>query len=188
MKFDNKTMKVLGVIKGRAKSLSTVKSRSLLDLDQLENILKNLENESYVTSISGKGFFGKPNPSFTITSIGSKLIDEYVLELQNKWKEIIQIAATGDREKLESHISQNPDLIKTMLFFGIVNLPTLSRLNMGYLIETKSVCFTCKKELGKFSQKFAIKDCNKFNFKIPHGMKMNDKLCSDCFDNMKSIE
>lgn len=186
MSFDEKTMRVLGVIKGGAKSLGSVKNRSLIDLQSLEDVLRILENENCVTSVTGKGFFGQPKQSFSITSIGLKRLDEYIMYLNQKWKEIIKIASTGEREKLESFISQNPSLLRTMLFFGVVNLPTLSRLNMVYLIDSKPICFLCKKELGRFSQKFAIKDCSKFNFQIPKGMQNSDNLCSECFDNLKS--
>lgn len=186
MKFDEKYIKVLGVIKGGAKSFGTIKSRSMVEAADLEKILQLLEIEHLITSKNSKGFFGQPTISASITDSGSKMVDDYVNELKEKWKEVITLAADGDRKKLDEYLNNKPNLAKEMLFFGVINLPALSRLNLRFLLEGKHLCYNCKRELKKYSQKFTVKHCKKFNFQIPKGMTENDDLCADCFDKLKS--
>ena len=75
-------------------------------------------------------------------------------------------------------------LVNVMVFFGVTDLPTLSRLNLRFLLEGKHLCYKCKKELGRFSQKFSVSDVRKFNFKLPRGMTTRDDLCADCFNKL----
>ena len=81
-------------------------------------------------------------------------------------------------------MKQNSLLVNMMLFFKIVNLPALSRLNLRFLIEGKHLCYECKKELGRFALKFSVSDCRKRGLKMPKGLTTHDDLCADCFDGL----
>lgn len=75
-----------------------------------------------------------------------------------------------------------------MIFFGIIDLATLSRLNLRHLISANTPCFICKKELDlKFMQKFTVKEIIKCQFTVPYSMTESDHLCADCFDKWKII-
>lgn len=184
MNFDEMNMKVLGVINGGANSFSAIKNRSSIDSNELENILTILENEKLISKVIAKGFFGQPKTSILISQTGKDRVSEYEQYLQEEWKVIIKLLSEGEREKLDQYMMKDPNIVKTMLFFGIISLPTLNRLNLQFLLKGENMCYICKKDLGKFSQKFSVDDCKKFNFKIPKGMTMRDEVCANCFDNL----
>ena len=75
-------------------------------------------------------------------------------------------------------------LVNMMIFLGVTDLATLSRLNLRFLLEGKHLCYKCKKEVGRFSQKFSASSVRKFNFRLPKGMTTRDDLCSDCFNGL----
>ena len=185
MKYDHKDMTVLGVIKGGAKTFGSIKARSGLKTEQLEQILSILDKSELIQTGEAKGLFGQPKPLMTVTEKGTQQVEEYISELNKKWKEPVALAVQGEREKLDEIIKENPFLVNMMLFYQVIDLHTLSRLNLRFLLEGKRLCYKCKRELGRFSQKFSVKDVRKFEFKLPRGMTTHDDLCADCFDNLK---
>ena len=94
------------------------------------------------------------------------------------------MAIAGERDELDQMIIDSPQLVNMMVFFGVTELATLSRLNLRFLLEGKHLCYKCKKELKRFMQKFSVSDVRKFNFKLPRGMTTRDDLCADCFDKL----
>ena len=111
-------------------------------------------------------------------------IRDSVDSLEKKWREMLDLAMAGERDALDQIIRDQPYLVNMMVFFGVTDLATLSRLNLRFLLEGKHLCYKCKKELGKFAQKFSVSDVRKFNFKMPRGMTTRDDLCNDCFDKL----
>ena len=99
---------------------------------------------------------------------------------------MIDLAIAGERETLDKIIRDEPLLVNMMVFYGVVDMATLSRLNLRFLLEGRHLCYKCKKELGKFAQKFSVSSVRKFNFKLPRGMTTRDDLCADCFDKLTS--
>ena len=85
-------------------------------------------------------------------------------------------------EELDGYMKENKYLVNMMLFFKIVNLPALGRLNLRFLIEGKHLCYKCKKDLGRFALKFSVSDCRKRGLKMPKGLTTHDDICADCFD------
>jgi hypothetical protein len=92
----------------------------------------------------------------------------YVSGLLGQKKLVIQITEDGTK-KIDAFVT---------------DLATLSRLNLRFLLEGKHLCYKCKKELGRFSQKFSVSSVRKFNFKLPKGMTTRDDLCADCFNGL----
>ena len=90
----------------------------------------------------------------------------------------------GQRVELDEYMKENKFLVNMMLFFKIVNLPALGRLNLRFLIEGKHLCYKCKKELGRFALKFSVSDCRKRGLKMPKGLTTHDDICADCFDGL----
>ena len=119
-----------------------------------------------------------------LTGKGDEKIEEYLEILRDKWREMIDLAIAGERAQLDQIITENPYMVNMMVFFGVTDLPTLSRLNLRFLLEGKHLCYKCKKELKRFMQKFSVSDVRKFNFKLPRGMTTRDDLCADCFNKL----
>ena len=97
---------------------------------------------------------------------------------------MLDLAMAGERETLDEIIRDNSYLVNMMVFFGVTDLATLSRLNLRFLLEGKHLCYKCKKELGRFAQKFSVSSVRKFNFRLPKGMTTRDDLCADCFNKL----
>ena len=177
-------MKVLGAIKRGASGLRSIKNVVHLKNEELEKILDVLEQSNMITVSYGTGLLGQRKMILRVTENGIKEMDEYADGLSKRWKEMVDLAIAGERATLDQMIRDEPLLVNMMVFYGVTDTATLSRLNLRFLLEGKHLCYKCKKELGKFSQKFSVSDVRKFNFKMPRGMTTRDDLCNDCFDKL----
>lgn len=184
MKFEVNDMKVLAAVAGGNRTFKDIRQTSNLDKRVVETILGFLEQSQLIGVDIGKGFLGDKKYFFFITSAGGKHVDEYIKELKDKWNEILAMVTSGERGQLDEYMKQNKFLVNMMLYFKIVNLPALSRLNLRFLIEGKHLCYKCKKELTRFSQKFSVSDCRKRGLKMPKGLTTHDDLCANCFDGL----
>tara|TARA_B100001167_G_scaffold102276_1_gene62499 strand:+ start:460 stop:1023 length:564 start_codon:yes stop_codon:yes gene_type:complete len=184
MNFEVNDMKVLGAIEGGGKTFKDIKQTSRLDKAEIEKILGFLVQSKLIEAIEGKGIWGQTQYNFKTTNVGSKTVNEYIKHLKDEWKKIIQFVADGQRVELDEYTKQNHFLVNMMLYFKIVNLPALGRLNLRFLIEGKHLCYKCKKELGRFALKFSVSDCRKRGLKMPKGLTTHDDLCADCFDGL----
>ena len=184
MELEVNDMKVLGAIKRGASGLRNIKSVVHLKNDELKKILDVLDQSNMITVSYGTGLLGQKKLIVHVTESATKEMDEYADGLSKRWKEMIDLAIAGERETLDKIVRDEPLLVNMMVFYGVVDMATLSRLNLRFLLEGKHLCYKCKKELGKFSQKFSVSDVRKFNFKLPRGMTTRDDLCNDCFDKL----
>ena len=177
-------MKVLGAIKRGASGLRSIKNVVHLKNEELEKILDVLDQSDMITLSYGTGLLGQKKVILGVTENGIKQMDEYADGLSKRWREMVNLAIAGERATLDKIIRDEPLLVNMMVFYGVTDTATLSRLNLRFLLEGKHLCYKCKKELGKFSQKFSVSDVRKFNFKLPRGMTTRDDLCNDCFDKL----
>jgi len=184
MNFEANDMKVLGAIVGGGKTFKNIRVTTRLDKDEQEKILGFLDQSKLITATEGTSFFGQAKFYFAATDEGTKKVHEYIEELKSEWKKIIQFVTDGQREELDEYMKQNKFLVNMMLFFKIINLPALGRLNLRFLIEGKHLCYKCKKELGRFALKFSVSDCRKRGLKVPKGLTVHDEICADCFDGL----
>ena len=161
-----------------------IKNGVNLKKDELVKILDILDNSELIRSSSSTGLFGQKKLIIELTGKGDEKIEEYLEILRDKWREMIDLAIAGERAQLDQIITENPYMVNMMVFFGVTDLPTLSRLNLRFLLEGKHLCYKCKKELKRFMQKFSVSDVRKFNFKLPRGMTTRDDLCADCFNKL----
>ena len=182
MELETNDMKVLGAIKRGANGLRSIKNVVHLKNEELEKILDVLEQSNMITVSYGTGLLGQRKMILRVTENGIKEMDEYADGLSKRWKEMVDLAIAGERATLDQIIRNEPLLVNMMVFYGVTDTATLSRLNLRFLLEGKHLCYKCKKELGKFAQKFSVSDVRKFNFKMPRGMTTRDDLCNDCFD------
>jgi len=184
MEFEANDMKVLGAVKRGANNVRFLKNIVNLKKDELVQILDILDESHMIKSEYVSGLLGQKKLNIQITENGTKKIDEYVSDLEKKWREMLDLAMAGERETLDRTIQESPFLVNMMIFYGVTDLATLSRLNLRFLLEGKHLCYKCKKELGRFSQKFSVSSVRKFNFRLPKGMTTRDDLCADCFNGL----
>ena len=182
--FEANDMKVLGAVKRGANNVRFLKNIVNLNKDELVKILDILDESHMKKSEYGTGVLAQKKLNIQITENGTKKIDEYVSGLEKKWRNMLDLAMAGERDTLDRTIQENPFLVNMMIFYGVTDLATLSRLNLRFLLEGKHLCFKCKKELGRFSQKFSVSSVRKFNFRLPKGMTTRDDLCADCFNKL----
>tara|TARA_B100000029_G_C17255534_1_gene844416 strand:+ start:144 stop:713 length:570 start_codon:yes stop_codon:yes gene_type:complete len=184
MEYEANDMKILELINRGQNTFGAVKTLLRLKNEELEKILDILDQNKLITTGTKTGLLGQKKIIINITDEGTKKNNEYIQMLTQKWQEMLDLAIAGEREILDKMIVEHPFLVNTMVFFGVTDLPTLSRLNLRFLLEGKHLCYKCKKELKRFSQKFSVSDVRKFNFRLPRGMTTRDDLCADCFNKL----
>ena len=184
MNFEANDMKVLGAIVGGGKTFKDIRITTRLSKDEQEKIVGFLVKNNLVTATEGTSFFGQAKYYFAPTKEGEQKVTTYIEELKGEWQKIIQFVTDGQRQELDEYMKQHSLLVNMMLFFKIVNLPALGRLNLRFLVEGKHLCYKCKKELGRFALKFSVSDCRKRGLKMPKGLTTHDDLCADCFDGL----
>ena len=186
MELEVNDMKVLGAIKRGASGLRNIKNVVHLKNDELEKILDVLDQSKMITIRYGTGLLGQKKVMLGVTENGIKEMEEYADGLSKRWREMVNLAIAGERSTLDQMIRDEPLLVNMMVFYGVTDTATLSRLNLRFLLEGRHLCYKCKKELGRFAQKFSVSSVRKFNFKLPRGMTTRDDLCADCFDKLTS--
>ncbi len=184
MELDTNDFRVMGAVKKGITTFGGIKSGINLKKDELIKILDILDNSELIKSTTSTGLLGQKKLIIELTSKGDEKVEEYLEVLRDKWREMLDLAIAGEREQLDQIITENPYMVNMMVFFGVTDLPTLSRLNLRFLLEGKHLCYKCKKELKRFMQKFSVSDVRKFNFKLPRGMTTRDDLCADCFNKL----
>ena len=130
-------MTVLGCIKGGAKTFGSIKTRSGLKSEQLEQILSILDKSELIQTDEAKGLLGQPKPIMTITDKGTKQVEEYISQLNKKWKELVALAIAGEREKLD-------EIIKWHILIEGTNNPVTIRRHFAVVIvvDTVRICET----------------------------------------------
>ena len=176
MEYDDEDLKILELINRGVKTFRDIKNILKVKNDALEKTLGILDQSEMIKTNIGTGLLGQKKINLELTDAGKEKIEEEIKFLTQKWQEMLDLAIAGERETLDQMIVEHPKLVNVMVFFGITDLPTLSRLNLRFLLEGKHLCYKCKKELGRFSQKFSVSDVRKFNFKLPRGMTTRDDL------------
>ena len=184
MEYEDEDIKILELVNRGVNTFRGLKDILKIKNEELEKTLGILDQSQMITTANKTGLLGQKKIIITLTDDGTKKIDEYVKILDSEWKKMLDLAIAGERETLDQMIVDHPLLVNVMVFFGVTDLPTLSRLNLRFLLEGKHLCYKCKKELGRFSQKFSVSDVRKFHFKLPRGMTTRDDLCANCFDKL----
>ena len=184
MELDTNDFRVMGAVKKGITTFGGIKSGINLKKDELIKILDILDDSELIKSTTNTGLLGQKKLIIELTSKGDEKVEEYLEILRDKWREMLDLAIAGERTQLDQIITENPFMVNMMVFFGVTDLPTLSRLNLRFLLEGKHLCYKCKKELKRLMQKFSVSDVRKFNFKLPRGMTTRDDLCADCFNKL----
>ena len=184
VELDTNDLKVLGAVKKGLTTFGGIKNVMNLKKDELVKILDILDESEMIESTTSAGLLGQKKLIIHLTDKGEQKIQEYLEILRKKWREMLDLAIAGERDQLDQMIKDNPFMVNMMVFFKVTDLPTLSRLNLRFLLEGKHLCYKCKKELTRFTQRFSVSDVRKFRFKLPRGMTTRDDLCADCFNKL----
>ena len=184
MELDTNDLKVLGAVKKGLTTFGGIKNVMNLKKDELVKILDILDESEMIRSTTDTGLLGQKKLIIHLTDKGEQKIQEYLEVLRKKWREMLDLAIAGERDQLDQMIKENPFMVNMMVFFKVTDLPTLSRLNLRFLLEGKHLCYKCKKELTRFTQRFSVSAVRKFRFKLPRGMTTRDDLCADCFNKL----
>ncbi len=81
-----------------------------------------------IKSTTSTGLLGQKKLIIELTTKGDEKVEEYLEVLRHKWREMLDLAIAGERAQLDQIITENPYMVNMMVFFGVTDLPTLSRL------------------------------------------------------------
>jgi predicted transcriptional regulator len=124
---------VLGTIKAGIKSFDRISKVANISTDELEKTLEKLESRTLILVIEKKGFLGI-KIQINITEKGEKYLENQIQELKERWREMIQLYKSEDRQNLQQYIGENKIFIKPMIFFRILDMKIFSMMfNMAEL-------------------------------------------------------
>ena len=127
MQTEPKDVIVLGSIRRGKKKFSNIQNETKINPEELNLILEELENKKFIKVEESKGWFGK-KIELKITDIGSSELDEKIIEIQSKWKEMQVLYQSGDKQKLQEKMEENKSFLPSMMFFGVMDMMMFSMM------------------------------------------------------------
>ena len=127
MDSEPKDVIVLGAIKSGAKKFDKIRKVVKIEPEELNNILKKLEERGLISVREKKGLFGKKIEIFT-TEKGDKEIENRIHELEDKWQQMTTLYKTGDKTKLKQYMTENKLSFRDMMFFGVMDMMMFSMM------------------------------------------------------------
>ena len=124
---ESKDLMVLGTIKHGVKKFDKIQKMTQIKPEELNLILKQLEERGFIQAEKKKGLFGMKVEIIPIEK-GSKEVDERAHELQTKWDQMSLLHKSGDKEKLKQEMKNNKSFISSMMFFGIIDMVMFSMM------------------------------------------------------------
>ena len=133
MEEESKESIVLGTIKAGIKSFDRISKVANISTDELEKVLEKLESRTLILVIEKKGFLGI-KIQINITEKGEKYLENQIQELKERWRQMIQLYKSEDRQNLQQYIGENKIFFKPMIFFRILDMKIFSMMfNMAEL-------------------------------------------------------
>jgi len=111
---------VLATIKAGIKSFDKISKVANIPSKELEPVLEKLESRNLIIVNEKKGFLGI-KIEINIAEKGEKNLENQILELKEKWKQMIQLYKLEDKEKLQQSIDENKIFFKSWIFLGILD-------------------------------------------------------------------
>ena len=127
MESEPKDVIVLGSIRRGKKKFSNIQNETKISPEELNSILEELENRKFIRVEKSKGWFGG-KIELKITEEGSNELDQKIIEIQDKWKEMQLIYESGDKQKLQQKMEENKSFLPTMMFFGVMDMMMFSMM------------------------------------------------------------
>lgn len=128
MEEEPKDIIVLGAIKKGAKKFDKIKNKTGIESEELNKILEKLEERGMIKVDKKKGLFGGAKIELQITEKGSNELDQRMHEMQENWKQMVQLYKSGDKKKLEGFMESNKSFLPMMMFFGIMDMMMFSMM------------------------------------------------------------
>ena len=122
-----KDLIVLGAIKNGNKKFDKIVNATKIKPEELNQILKKLEERGFIQIDEKKGFFG-PKIELNTTDKGLKEMDERVHELQQDWTQMVSLYKSGDKKKLQDYMNEKRSFFPTMMYFGIIDMMIFSMM------------------------------------------------------------
>ena len=127
MEEESKELIVLGAIKNGIRKFDKIQKVTRVEPDELDRILKGLEERRLIMVEEKKGWLGK-KIEMRSTEKGDKEVDERVHELQAKWGQMSTVYKTGDKKKMRDMMDSNKSFIPMMMFFGVIDMMMFSMM------------------------------------------------------------
>ena len=127
MESEPKDVIVLGSIRRGKKKFLDIQNETKISPEELNSILEELENRKFIRVEKSKGWFGG-KIELKITEEGSNELDQKIIEIQDKWKEMQLIYESGDKQKLQQKMEENKSFLPTMMFFGVMDMMMFSMM------------------------------------------------------------
>jgi len=118
---------VLGTIKAGIKSFDRISKVANISTDELEKVLEKLESRTLILVIEKKGFLGI-KIQINITEKGEKYLENQIQELKERWRQMIQLYKSEDRQNLQQYIGESKIFFKAMIFFRILDMKIFSMM------------------------------------------------------------
>ena len=118
---------VLGAIQAGIKKFDKIQKITQIEPEELNSILKQLENSKFIQVLEKNGLLGK-KIEITVTEKGSKEVDNQVHELQTKWNQMSTLYNTQDKEGLKQYMDESKSFFPMMIFFGVMNIEIFSMM------------------------------------------------------------
>ena len=127
MDEENKETVVLGVISRGISKFDKISRESNVSPEDLESILKKLENSGLIKVDEKKGWLGTKieiNP----TENGYKEFERQLKILQEKWNQLENTYKSGNKQELEQKLKEDKSFLPSMMMFGIIDMMMFSMM------------------------------------------------------------
>lgn len=128
MEEEPKDIMVLGAIKNGAKKFNSIRTKTGISPEELNQILEKLEERGLISVEKKKGLFGGEKIELRVTEKGANEVRQRIYEMEQKWDQMVQIYKVGDKKKLEEFMGSNKSDFAMMMFFGIMNMMMFSMM------------------------------------------------------------
>jgi len=127
MDTEPKDIIVLGAIRAGIKKFDKIQKIRHIEPEELNSILKQLENRGFIRVEEKKGLLGM-KVEIVVTEKGSKEVDKQVHEVQTRWNQMSTLYKTRDKEKLKKYMDDNKSFFPMMIFFGVMDMMLFSMM------------------------------------------------------------
>ena len=89
---------ILSAINQGVKKFDKISKKTKIDSEEVQSLLRRLEDRGFITIIEKKGIFGLKK-EIMLTEKGYKELEERKFELQQNWNQMVEIWKGGDKQK-----------------------------------------------------------------------------------------
>ena len=121
MDAEPKDVIILSAISKGAKKFDKIAKTTKIVDQELNELLKKLEEKGFITVVEKKGFFSTKK-EIALTAKGQKEFEERKFELQKDWEQMVTIWKGGDKQKLQQYLDNKKPILPSMMFLGIMDM------------------------------------------------------------------